>query len=103
MPSLVTETASYIELLNAIGFPALIFIIWYIYHRAENLKWNEHFKAQSQVVREMIEQSREQNKQQFTLWQEQANALHAHGAQLARLETKIDHNEFCPIIKEKRK
>lgn len=103
MPSLVTETQSYVELLNTIGFPALIFIIWYVYHRSENIKWDEHFKTQNSIVKEMMEQSKEQTRQQFELWQNQADALHAHTAILARLETKIDHSEFCPIIKEKRK
>lgn len=103
MPSLISETQSYIDLLNTVGFPALIFIIWYVYHRSENTKWDEHFKNQNSIVKDMLDQSKEQTRQQFELWQNQADALNAHTAILARLETKIDHNEFCPIIKEKRK
>jgi hypothetical protein len=106
-PGLAKEVASYVELIKVIGFPALIFLIWYLYHRSENLKWEKNFEAQREMQREMIQgilkQSSEERENQLLRWKEFLETLSLQTSQLARLETKIDSNEFCPITRRQKR
>ena len=69
-------------LIENVGFPALIFLIWYIYHQSQvkafELIINDNF--------EILKDSLETN--QF------------HAALLSRIESKIDNNLWCPILKK---
>lgn len=100
------EVGSYLELVKAIGFPALIFVIWYLYHRGENLKWDQNFQSQRDMQRDMIQgmlkQNSEEREKQFLLWKDLSEILHMQTSQLSRLETKISSNEFCPITRRQK-
>jgi len=105
-PGLAKEVTSYIELIKAIGFPALIFLIWYLYHRSENLKWEKSFQAQREMQREMIQgilrQNSEERESQLQRWKEFSETLYLQTSQLARLETKMSSNEFCPVVRRQK-
>jgi hypothetical protein len=102
-PTLLLEAGTYMEMVRAIGFPALIFLIWVIYHRSENEKWEKNFNAQREMQRDTIQgmmlQNREEREKQFLLWKELSEILHLQTSQLSRLDSKISANEFCPIVR----
>ena len=69
------ETSIMLKLFESIGFPAVIFVIWYIYHNAQ-VKTFEKIIAKDLV---------ETNQYSATV--------------LSRIESKIDSNVWCPVLK----
>ncbi len=78
----MSETMIFIELIKNIGFPAVIFAIWYIYHKSQVKTFEEIIKSNFEVLKDLLE----------------TNQYHA--ALLARIENKIDSNLWCPILKK---
>jgi hypothetical protein len=81
-----------LELLKSVGFPAIIFIVWYIYH-----------KAQVEFFMNILKEQAEREERNFKLLNDMVETIQYHTAILSRVEQKIDSNDFCPIIKEQRK
>ncbi len=65
-----------LPLCESIGFPALVFAIWYIYHQSQVKAYN------FEILKDLLE----------------TNQYHA--ALLSRIESKIDNNLWCPILKK---
>lgn len=86
----MTETALFLELVKNLGFPALIFAVWYLYHRSQVKAW----EARERVMNE-------HETRMFNLLNGQLEALQCIVAQNARMETKIDSNMYCPMVKDK--
>ncbi len=78
----MTETVLFLELIKNIGFPAVIFIIWYIYHKAQVKIFEDIINNNFIVLKDLLE----------------TNQYHA--ALLSRIESKIDTNLWCPILKK---
>jgi len=78
----MSETALLIELVKNIGFPAVIFAIWYIYHKAQVKTFEDIVNNNFKVLKDLLE----------------TNQYHA--ALLSRIESKIDTNLWCPILKK---
>lgn len=72
----------FLPLVQNIGFPAVIFLIWYIYH-----------KAQSKLFEDMMNQN-------FSILKDLLETNQYHAAILSRVESKIDNNLWCPILKK---
>lgn len=66
-----------------IGFPALIFAIWYIYHQAQVKAFEKIIQNNFEILKDLLE----------------TNQYHA--AILSRIESKIDNNLWCPILKRR--
>ncbi|MCD8024185.1 MAG: hypothetical protein LUE64_01475 [Candidatus Gastranaerophilales bacterium] len=64
------------------GFPALIFLIWYIYHQSQVKTLETIINDNFEILKELLE----------------TNQYHA--AILSRIESKIDNNLWCPILKK---
>ncbi|MCD7780894.1 MAG: hypothetical protein LUH05_09520 [Candidatus Gastranaerophilales bacterium] len=64
------------------GFPALIFAIWYIYHQSQVKTLETIINDNFEILKELLE----------------TNQYHA--AILSRIESKIDNNLWCPILKK---
>lgn len=77
----MNETALIIELVKNIGFPAVIFAIWYIYHKSQVKTFEDIVSNNFIVLKDLLE----------------TNQYHA--ALLSRIENKIDTNLWCPILK----
>ncbi len=77
----MSETALLIELVKNIGFPAVIFAIWYIYHKSQVKTFEDVINNNFKVLKDLLE----------------TNQYHA--AILSRIESKIDTNLWCPILK----
>jgi len=86
----MTETAVLLKLVESIGFPALIFAVWYLYHRSQVKAW------ESQMTN-----MKEREERMFGLLTGQLEALQCIVAQNARIESKIDMNQWCPLVREK--
>jgi hypothetical protein len=78
----MSEAALLIELVKNIGFPAVIFAIWYIYHKAQVKTFQDVLNNNFKVLKDLLE----------------TNQYHA--ALLSRIELKIDSNLWCPILKK---
>ncbi len=78
----MSESIFIIELVKNVGFPAVIFAIWYIYHRSQAKIFEEVLKNNFSVLKDLLETNQE------------------HTALLSRIENKIDANLWCPVIKK---
>lgn len=76
------EVTQMTPLIESIGFPALIFIIWYLYH-----------KAQVKTFEKIMEQN-------FNILKDLLETNHYQGVLLSRIESKVDNNLWCPILKK---
>ncbi len=77
------------ELLNQIspilkdaGFPALIFLIWYIYHQSQVKAFEKIIQNNFEILKDMLETN------QF------------HTGILSRVESKIDNNMLFQILRK---
>nr|BDD48253.1 hypothetical protein 3 [bacterium] len=78
----MNETVLTIELVKNIGFPAVVFAIWYIYHKSQVKTFEEIIKNNFAVLKDLLETNQQ------------------HTAILSRLENKIDANLWCPFIRK---
>lgn len=76
---MITEV---IPLLESIGFPSIIFVIWYIYHNAQVKTFEKIMEQNFNILKELLETN------------------HYQGVILARIENKVDNNLWCPILKK---
>jgi hypothetical protein len=85
----MSEFPFFIELVKYVGFPALIFIVFFIYHKSQT-------KILMQVIKNMEERERALNE----YMQQQIETLQCLVGAIARIEYKIDMGMQCPIKKE---
>jgi ABC-type long-subunit fatty acid transport system fused permease/ATPase subunit len=83
------EVNFFIDILKQLGVAGVVFVIFYIYH-----------KSQVKLFSEIIETQNEHAKRNFEILQSFIQTLEYHGACLARMETKIDQNQFCPVARK---
>ena len=69
-------------MLESVGFPALIFLILYIYHQSQVKAFELIIKDNFEILKDLLE----------------TNQYHA--ALLSRIESKMDNNLWCPILKK---
>jgi hypothetical protein len=93
--------AQLIELIKYAGFPALVFMIWYLYHEAQVKAFGENMKLQVQVFQTISSGQSKREDQNYELLKEMLEISRYQAAILARMDNKIDTNQFCPLIKDK--
>ena len=76
------ETSLLLKLFESIGFPAVIFVIWYVYHNAQVQTFEKIISNNFEILKEMLETN------------------HYSATVLSRIESKIDGNLWCPILKK---
>lgn len=79
-----------IEIIKVMGFPGLIFVVWYLYHRNQSRQWSEMMKQQSENWRQLLLHMEKKNDQTFELLKDNMQTIQAHTMILARIENKID-------------
>lgn len=97
----MTETAVFLKLIESIGFPALIFAVWYLYHRSQVKAWDSREASQAEAFKAQLQAAQQREKNTFDLLTGQLEALQCIVAQNSRMESKIDSNQWCPLVKEK--
>ena len=75
------ETSIMLKLFESIGFPAVIFVIWYIYHQAQVKTFEKIIANNFEILTDLVET----NQYSATV--------------LSRIESKIDSNVWCPVLK----
>jgi hypothetical protein len=85
----MTEFQFFIELAKYIGFPVLIFVIFYIYHH-----------SQTEILLKTIKNMEEREQKLNEYLANQTEILQWVSSCLSRLEYKIDIGIDCPIRKE---
>lgn len=78
----MNEAVIFIELVKNIGFPAVVFAIWYIYHKSQVKTFQEIIRNNFAVLKDLLETNQK------------------HTSVLTRIENKIDVNLWCPFIKK---
>ncbi len=96
----VTEPTLFLKLIESIGFPALIFAVWYLYHRSQVKAWETREVSQAETFKAQMKTMSEHEARMFTLLNGQLEALQCLVGQVARVESKIDTNQHCPIIRK---
>ena len=69
-------------LIENVGFPALIFAIWYLYHQSQVKAFEKIIENNFEILKDLLE----------------SNQYHA--AILSRIESKIDSKMWCPVLKK---
>lgn len=85
----MTEFTLYIEVIKNVGFPGVIFCIWYIYH-----------KSQVKTFEKLIEEQSKREERNFKLLKEMIEINECHSSLLSRIAEKLESNQWCPIIKK---
>ena len=76
------ELSLLMKLFESIGFPAVIFVIWYIYHNAQVKTFEKIISNNFEILKDLVE-------------------THQYNATvMSRIESKIDGNLWCPILKK---
>jgi hypothetical protein len=90
-----TMIPTIVELVKAVGFSALIFVIWII-----TLKFFEKILGQQKSYFEKIvaEQSK-RNEENFQVLNKFSDAIEYLGGRVSETNSKVDNNHFCPIIR----
>jgi len=88
----MAEFSIVIELVKSVGFPGLIFFIWYLYHQ-----------AQVKTFEKLIEEQSKREERNFTLLQEMLENNVYHSTLLAKISEKMDANQWCPLVKRSSK
>ena len=103
------ETQFALLLIKELGFPALLFIIWFLYHRSESAKWmqfmeqtDSKYQQQIQLLQKLIDTREKANDQQFELLKSTIETIDFHSNILGRIENKIDTNQHCPLIRKEK-
>jgi hypothetical protein len=100
-----------------VGVCGLLFLVWYLYHKSQTKAWAELQKSQAEQQKlqlqalakqqevqlgsyaSLIEGHKEREDKNFRIMERYAEVLEYHGACMARVETKIDQNKFCPMVR----
>jgi len=85
----VSEYNFLLDMVKQNGITALLFIIFFLYHRDQVASW----KALREADTKREERTHELFKSQLEVQQAQL-------AQLARMEQKMDSNSYCPMVRK---
>jgi hypothetical protein len=81
-----------LEVIKSVGFPGLIFFIWYLYHQ-----------AQVKTFEKLIEEQSKREERNFSLLQEMLETNQYHSTLLTKISEKMDSNQWCPLVKRSSK
>lgn len=91
----MTEAAFLIEVIKVIGFPAVIFAIWFIDHKSQEKQQKDTVEAFNKIIDEQAKRE-ERN---FNLLREMLETNNFHGSILSEIKEKINTNQWCPYLK----
>nr|BDD46389.1 hypothetical protein 7 [bacterium] len=76
------ESQLLIDVAKFYGFPALIFIIWFLYHR-----------SQTQTFKDIIDKN-------FKLLGGLLESIQYQSSMLSKITEQIQSNQFCPLMRK---
>ena len=83
-----------IDLVRYVGVPAIILIIWWWDQRRFNF-----LRTMVDDYKALVERHQEQQEEATDAIKEVRDAIYLNVQGLSRMETKIDNNRFCPIVR----
>jgi len=115
----------WMEAAKTLGLPAVVLAAWWYHNRGQNKLWGQMLEGQRQQTAEMIklnaqaakealdnnnkiwgnvlEMVRRQGDSQNEVLKNLLENNQYQGAQLSRIETKIDTNQMCPVVRKEQK
>lgn len=94
------DSPFWMDIIKQLGVSALIFIIWYLYHRSQVQQQEKQQEQQAQQWQDLFAAQQQREERNFQLLKDMLETVQHHTGLLARVETKIDTNQFCPITKK---
>ncbi|MDQ7799550.1 MAG: hypothetical protein RDU76_11525 [Candidatus Edwardsbacteria bacterium] len=85
----MAESSFLLKLILNLGINALIFLIWFFYHR-----------GQISLFTQMINGMQAREQETMKVLKDQTETLQYLSGILGRMEQKIDSNQYCPMIKK---
>jgi formylmethanofuran dehydrogenase subunit B len=82
------EVSFVIDLIKYLGFPAVLFFMWLMDHKAKE----KHVDTLIGLLREQVDHAKDM-----------IETMNYHGAILSRVENLINDNQFCPLIRKENK
>ena len=76
-----------IDLVRYVGVPAIILIIWW---------WDQR---RFSLFKQMVQDYQKLQKETLEVIKETRDAIYLNVQGLSRMETKIDDNRFCPLVR----
>jgi len=83
------DTIGIVELVKVIGFPAVIFVIWYITQKSNDEKWKSIFDEIKQT-----------NQNYYNLLTKQTDILDYHTQLLIKIDQKLSKKRKREIVNE---
>ncbi|RJP20726.1 MAG: hypothetical protein C4529_08925 [Deltaproteobacteria bacterium] len=96
----MAEGALFIELIKYAGFPAIIFAVWFIYHRSQSLAWSEQTKLHFETFSLITKERDVRDERNYEILKEMLEVSRYQSTILARMDSKIDTNQYCPIVRQ---
>lgn len=89
-----------IELIKNIGFPALIFAIWFFYHKANATAQEKREKQTAETFQQILNEQAKREERNFGLLKDMLETNQYHGSLLAKIAQQIEANQWCPLLKK---
>ena len=90
MPAWVLDGVRYV------GFPALIFAVWYLSRKDDRERWSKLLETMVAWQKDQAIQTQKTIDQHFELYKQNQETVTFIAAVLSRLEQKIDTEQYCP-------
>lgn len=85
----MTDIQMLIEITKIIGFPALIFGIWFFYHKSSTMQLNK-----------IIDMQAERERANFNLLKDMIDKMDLQSGLLQKLVERVNSNQFCPYVRD---
>ena len=85
----MSEVTFLLDIIKSVGFPGLIFLIWYLYH-----------KSQVKTFEKLIEEQSKREERNFSLLKDMLENNIYHSSLLVKITEKLDSNQWCPVVKK---
>ncbi|MGI6394511.1 MAG: hypothetical protein ACOX2F_07270 [bacterium] len=89
----------FIDVMKNAGIPGLIFLIFYIYHKSQTTIYENMAKNQNKIYDDIIKQNTERENRNFETLSDMIETMQLNIAMLSRIESKIENNTYCPIVR----
>lgn len=89
----------FIDVMKNAGIPGLIFLIFYIYHKSQTKIYEDMARNQNKIYEDIIKQNTAREDRNFETLGDMIETMQLNIAMLSRIESKIENNTFCPVIR----
>lgn len=90
------EASFLVEIVKVIGFPAVIFVMWYIDHKSQDRKHEDT----KETFEKLIENMEKNSNKHFDLLKEMLEINNYQGSLLIKMEEHLRTNQYCPYVRK---